>query len=193
MPWWLKEPGHQQAWYWPNKPEYLVSSIRRVNTRQQAVTGTNAALLIGTVRNTYQLIFIKMQQFTIYKMHLKMLSVQWQPFCLGIYVLIDNNVFCCSRCDSCHIWWHQQRGSVHQSWPSWQQRVHTHVAVTDTTNVWHHLPHGKSHREIHHVGRGERRAAVAVRSRGGGIILRTAFSYSRWWRLASFGTHVYVG
>ena len=29
-PWRLKEPGHQQAWYWPNKPEYCISSIRRV-------------------------------------------------------------------------------------------------------------------------------------------------------------------
>ena len=25
MPWWLKEPGHQQSWHWPNKPEYSVS------------------------------------------------------------------------------------------------------------------------------------------------------------------------
>ena len=32
MPWRLKEPGHQQAWYWPNKPEYSISSIRRINT-----------------------------------------------------------------------------------------------------------------------------------------------------------------
>ena len=31
MPWWLKEPGHQQARYWPSKPEYSVSGIRRVN------------------------------------------------------------------------------------------------------------------------------------------------------------------
>ena len=50
MPWRLKSPGHQQAWYWPNKPEYnnvyyflkvqfqyasteqfSISSIRRVN------------------------------------------------------------------------------------------------------------------------------------------------------------------
>ena len=30
MPWWLKEPGHQQAWYWLDKPEYSISSIRRV-------------------------------------------------------------------------------------------------------------------------------------------------------------------
>ena len=31
MPWWLKSPGHQQAWYWPNKPKYSISSIRRVD------------------------------------------------------------------------------------------------------------------------------------------------------------------
>ena len=30
MPWRPKVPGHQQAWYWPNKLEYSVSSIRRV-------------------------------------------------------------------------------------------------------------------------------------------------------------------
>ena len=27
MPWWLKEPGHQQSWYWSPKPEYPVSRI----------------------------------------------------------------------------------------------------------------------------------------------------------------------
>ena len=32
MPWQLKAPGHQQAWCWPNKPEYSVFSIRRVKT-----------------------------------------------------------------------------------------------------------------------------------------------------------------
>ena len=33
MPWLLKSPGHQQAWYWPPNPEYSVSSIRRVNMK----------------------------------------------------------------------------------------------------------------------------------------------------------------
>ena len=32
MPWWLKDPGHQQAWYWPNKPVHSVSIIKRVNS-----------------------------------------------------------------------------------------------------------------------------------------------------------------
>ena len=31
MPWRLKEPGHQQAWYWPNKPEYSVTNNRKLN------------------------------------------------------------------------------------------------------------------------------------------------------------------
>ena len=30
MLWQFKEPGHQQTWYWPTKPEYSVSSIRKV-------------------------------------------------------------------------------------------------------------------------------------------------------------------
>ena len=34
MPWRLKEPRHRQAWYWPNKPECSVSSIRRVKILQ---------------------------------------------------------------------------------------------------------------------------------------------------------------
>ena len=31
MPWRLKEPGHQQAWYWSPKLKYSLSGIRRVN------------------------------------------------------------------------------------------------------------------------------------------------------------------
>ena len=31
MLWWLYEPEHQQALYWPPKPEYSVSSLGRVN------------------------------------------------------------------------------------------------------------------------------------------------------------------
>ena len=38
MLWWLQEPGHQQAWYWPPKPEYSVSSSRRVNWWATLVT-----------------------------------------------------------------------------------------------------------------------------------------------------------
>ena len=39
MRWRLKEPGHQQVWYWPNKPEYSVSSTKRVNIIGLIMTG----------------------------------------------------------------------------------------------------------------------------------------------------------
>ena len=35
MPWRLKKLGHQQSWYWPNKPEYSISSIRRAKLNLQ--------------------------------------------------------------------------------------------------------------------------------------------------------------
>ena len=31
-PQWLKEPGHQETQYWPNKSEYSISGIRRIKT-----------------------------------------------------------------------------------------------------------------------------------------------------------------
>ena len=34
-------------------------------------------------------ILIKMETFSLRKMHLKMSSAKWQPFCLGLCVLID--------------------------------------------------------------------------------------------------------
>ena len=39
--WWLQEPEHQQAWYWPPKPEYYVSSIRRVSSHRNFVIYRN--------------------------------------------------------------------------------------------------------------------------------------------------------
>ena len=28
MAWWLKEPGHQQRWYWPNSPGYILNCMK---------------------------------------------------------------------------------------------------------------------------------------------------------------------
>ena len=55
--WGLKEPEHQQAWYWPPKPEYSASSIRRVNSlgphaacRAEAWDCLQPAVLISLAR-----------------------------------------------------------------------------------------------------------------------------------------------
>ena len=59
----------------------------------QAIICTNAGiLLIGPLGTNFSEIFIIIQTFSLTKMHLKMSSAKWVPFCLGLNVL---------RTDSC--------------------------------------------------------------------------------------------
>ena len=57
--------------------------------RRQAIIWTNAwILLIGPWGRNYSEILIGIQTFSFKKMHLKMSSAKWRPFCLGLNVLI---------------------------------------------------------------------------------------------------------
>ena len=57
--------------------------------RRQAIIWTNAGiLLIGPLGTNRNEIMIGIQMFSFKKMHLKMLSAKWRPFCLGLNVLI---------------------------------------------------------------------------------------------------------
>ena len=56
--------------------------------RYQAIIWTNAEiLLIGPLRTNLSKILIGIQTFSFTKMHLKMWSAKWRPFCLGLNVL----------------------------------------------------------------------------------------------------------
>ena len=56
--------------------------------RRQALIWTNAAiLLIGPLGTNFSEILIGIQTFSFKKMHLKMSSAKWRPFCLGLNVL----------------------------------------------------------------------------------------------------------
>ena len=55
--------------------------------RRQAIIWTNAGiLLIGPWGTNFNEILIGIQTFSFTKMHLKMSSVKWRPFCLGLNV-----------------------------------------------------------------------------------------------------------
>ena len=57
--------------------------------RRQAIIWTNAGiLLIGPWGTNFSEILIGIQTFSSKKMHLKMSSAKWRPFCLGLNVLI---------------------------------------------------------------------------------------------------------
>ena len=54
----------------------------------QAIIWTNAGiLLIGTLGTNFNEIFIEIRTFSFKKIHLKMSSGKWRPFCLGLNVL----------------------------------------------------------------------------------------------------------
>ena len=56
--------------------------------RRQAIIWTNAGiLLIGHLGTNFIEILIGIQTFSFKKMHLKMSSAKWRPFCLGLNVL----------------------------------------------------------------------------------------------------------
>ena len=56
--------------------------------RRQAIISTNAGiLLIGPLGTNFIEISIGIQTFSFKKMHLKMSSAKWRPFCLGLNVL----------------------------------------------------------------------------------------------------------
>ena len=56
--------------------------------RRQAIIWTSAGILsIGPLGTNFSEILIGIQTFSFKKMHLKMSSVKWRPFCLGLNVL----------------------------------------------------------------------------------------------------------
>ena len=56
--------------------------------RRQAIIWTNARiLLIGPLRTNFSEILIEFRTFSFNKMRLKVSSVKWRPFCLGLNVL----------------------------------------------------------------------------------------------------------
>ena len=57
--------------------------------RHQVIIWTNAIiLLIGPLKTHFSEILIEIRTFSLEKMHLKRLSAKWQPFCLGLRVVI---------------------------------------------------------------------------------------------------------
>ena len=66
--------------------------------RRQAIIWTNSGiLLIRTLGTIFSEILIEIYMFPFTKMHLKMSSGKWQPFCLGLNVLTSFYVMniCC--------------------------------------------------------------------------------------------------
>ena len=70
------------------KPTNIASDNGLSPIRRQAIIGTNAVILSIRPQWTYfSEISIRIQTFSFKKMHLKVSSEKWRPFCLGLNVL----------------------------------------------------------------------------------------------------------
>ena len=68
---------------WPSLVQIMACRRRR-----QAIIWTNAGiLLIGPLGTNFSEIWIRIQTFSLKKIHLKMSSAKWRLFCLGLNVL----------------------------------------------------------------------------------------------------------
>ena len=71
--------------------------------RRQAIIWTNdGILLIGPLGTNFSEILIEIHTFSFKKMHLKMSSWKWRPFCLGLNVLISDQRQCPPY--GCYFW-----------------------------------------------------------------------------------------
>ena len=63
--------------------------------RRQAITWTNVRLLlIGPLGTNFSEMLIEIHTFSFKKIHLKMSSGKWRPFCLGPNVLNEDWGYC---------------------------------------------------------------------------------------------------
>ena len=89
MLWWLQEPGHYQVWYWPNKPEYSVFSIRRVKTQI-------SLKLVGTqlISFSYPIIFFHFFHSDTAMLWKKFKATGWLKWMLGTQQLSKLEIKC---------------------------------------------------------------------------------------------------
>ena len=103
----------QLAWFdwthWSRVTHICVSKLTIIDSdnglapdRLQAITWTNARiLLIGHLGTNFNVILIEIHIFSLKKMHFKLSSGRWRPFCLGLSMywqgLDTRPKYCCAE------------------------------------------------------------------------------------------------
>ena len=90
-----KSWARKELTHWGRMTHICVSNLTIIGSdnglspgRRQAITWTNVGiLLIGPLGTNFSEMLIEIHTFSFKKIHLKMSSGKWQPFCLGLNVL----------------------------------------------------------------------------------------------------------
>ena len=88
--------------HWGRVTHIFVSTLTTIGSDNglspgwhQAIIWTNAGILwIGPLGTNFSEILIKIYTFSFKKMHLKMSSGKWRPFCLSLNVLMGYDTVC---------------------------------------------------------------------------------------------------
>ena len=100
--------------------------------RCQAIIWPNAGiLLIGPFGTNLSEMLIEIQTFSIRKMHSKMPSAKWQPFCLGLGVIKNSYLWCKNR------WRRRRHPHIHTLWLyAWSWKLPVLASNHTTTSIW---------------------------------------------------------
>ena len=121
--WWPFCLGLNVLTHWGRVTHICVSNLTIIGSdnglspgRRQAIIWTNAGiLLIGPLGTIVSEIWTEIYSFLFKKMHLKMSSGKWLPFCLGLNVLRQGPVYLVlSLSWLLMTWWHKE--PRHQPW-----------------------------------------------------------------------------
>ena len=85
-------PGTNELTHWGRVTHICIDKLTIIGSdnglspgRRQAIIWTNVGiLLIGTLRTNFSEILSEIHTFSFKKMHLKISSAKWRPFCLGL-------------------------------------------------------------------------------------------------------------
>ena len=94
---------HSSLTHWGRVTHTCVGNLTTIGSdnglspgRRQAIIWTNAGILsIVPLGTNFNEILIEIHTFSLKKMHLKMSSAKWRPFCLGLNVLIRAFAYPC--------------------------------------------------------------------------------------------------
>ena len=99
--------------HWGRVTHICVSKLATIGSdnglspdRRQAIIWSNAGiLLIRTIGTNFSEILSEIHAFSLKKMHFKMASAKWRPFCLGLNVLNTDRYLSRLRLKQCLSHW----------------------------------------------------------------------------------------
>ena len=114
--------GTNELTHWGRVTHICVSKLTIIGSdnglspgRRQAIIWTYVGiLLIRPLGKNFNEIIIEIHTFSFKKIHFKMSSGKWRPFCLGLNVLMNDGP--CSSCKWHQIFWDRR-------WVSWSNKI----------------------------------------------------------------------